>query len=189
MIDWEDVRSRLRRLPRRASRARDLRRAAVLVPLAERGGRVVAVFTRRLDTLEAHPGQVSFPGGSIDPGEDARAAALREAHEEVGLAPAHVEPLGLLHDVETSTGYVLTPLVGRITAEVDLRPNPAEVARLFDAPLDALAARLVLRPMTRGGRTWQVPFFDWDGETIWGATGRVVLDLLRLLDLVPAPDE
>ncbi len=156
MTDWDDLRRRLARLPRRASRARDLRRAAVLVPLSEREGRLAALFTRRLDTLGAHPGQVSFPGGSIDPGEDARGAALREADEEVGLPPALVEPLGLLHDIETSTGFVLTPLVGRITGEVELRPNPAEVARAFHAPLDQLAARLVLRPMTRGGRTWPV---------------------------------
>ena len=184
--DWdEDLRRRLARLPRRTSRALDLRRAAVLVPLSLRDGQLVALFTRRLDTLAAHPGQVSFPGGSIDEGEDARGAALREADEEVGLPPALVEPLGLLHDMETSSGFVLTPVVAHVRSEVELRLTPAEVARAFHAPLDALARRLVMRSLSHAGRTWQVPFFDWDGETIWGATGRVLLDLLKLLELVP----
>jgi 8-oxo-dGTP pyrophosphatase MutT (NUDIX family) len=183
---WGDLAARLRRLARRRSRATTLRRSAVLVPLREEAGDLVLLLTRRLDTLRAHPGQVSFPGGSLGEGEEVVAAALREAEEEVGLPPAGVEPLGLLHDVETSTGYVLTPVVGRVTHGGPLVANPAEVARVFSAPLGALAPRLELRAFERGGRTWQVPFFEWDGETIWGATGRVVVDLLKLLERLPA---
>lgn len=185
VVDWLELRARLARLPRRAPRAPGPRRAAVLVPLLEREGRLTALFTRRPETLRAHPGQVSFPGGGLDPGEEVVAAALREAEEEVGLPPRVVEPLGLLHDVVVAgTGVTLTPVVGRITEDVPLVLNAAEVARAFTAPLADLAARLELRPVEHGGRTWQVPFFEWDGETIWGATGRVVVDLLEVLDLV-----
>ncbi|MCO5165718.1 MAG: CoA pyrophosphatase [Planctomycetes bacterium] len=184
-VDWPDLRARLGRLPRRASRAASPRRAAVLVPLLEREGALVALFTRRPETLRAHPGQVSFPGGGLHPGEDALAGALREAEEEVGLPPRVVEPLGLLHDVEVAgSGVVMTPVVGRVTQDVPLVLDPAEVAHAFTAPLAGLAGRLEVRPFEHAGRTWQVPFFEWEGETIWGATGRVVVDLLRVLDLL-----
>lgn len=184
---WSTLSLRLRQLPRRASRATALRRSAVLVPLSVDGDDALhALFTRRVETLRAHAGQVSFPGGGIGEGETPVAAALREAEEEVGLAASSVEVLGLLHDVETSTGFVLTPVVARVPHDdTTLLPNPGEVARVFRAPLAPLATRLELRRLERAGRAHQVPFFPWEGELIWGATGRVVLDLLRLLDLVP----
>lgn len=189
VTDWAALEASLRRLPRRVSRSTDLRRSAVLVPLFEEQGELRALFTRRPDTLKAHAGQVSFPGGGIEPGEDALAAALREAEEEVALPRDAVSTLGLLHDIDTSTGFVLTPVVGRLVREVELRPNPAEVARAFSAPLAALAQGVEFRPYERQGKVWQVPFFEWDGETIWGATGRVLVDLLRLMQLMPAsPD-
>lgn len=158
----------------------------MLVLLRDEGGLgPSALFTRRPDTLRAHPGQISFPGGSIGEGESVLDAALREAEEEVGVPRGAVETLGLLHDIDTSTGFVLTPVVARLTREVELRLNPAEVTRAFTAPLGALAGRLELRPMSRGGREWQVPYFAWEGETIWGATGRVLVDLMKVMELLP----
>jgi 8-oxo-dGTP pyrophosphatase MutT (NUDIX family) len=186
-VDWAMIAQGLRQLPRRASRSVELRRSAVLVPLSvDAHGALHALFTRRVATLKAHAGQVSFPGGGIGEGETPIEAALREAEEEVGLSPASVEVLGLLHDVETSTGFVLTPIVARVPHDDStLLPNPGEVARAFRAPLAELATRLELRAMERAGKRLQVPFFPFDGELIWGATGRVVLDLLKLLELAP----
>src|SRR5688572_11084862 len=137
-MTFEHLERELRRLARRSSRSTTLRRSAVLVPLHVREGQLAVLFTRRPDTLKAHAGQVSFPGGGIEAGEDALAAALREAEEEVAIPRDAVASLGLLHDVETSTGFVLTPVVGRLVREVELRPNPAEVGRAFWAPLAPL---------------------------------------------------
>lgn len=184
--DWSGLARSLARLPRRVSRATGVRRAAVLVVLRDEGDLgPAALFTRRPDTLKAHAGQIAFPGGSIDEGEGVVDAALREAEEEVGLPRDAVETLGLLHDVDTSTGFVLTPVVARQTRDVELRLCAAEVTRAFTAPLHALAARLELKEMQHGGRTWQVPHFAWDGETIWGATGRVLVDLMKVMELLP----
>lgn len=185
--DWAPALAQgLARLPRRASRATDLRRAAVLVALRDEGDLgPAALFTRRPETLRAHPGQIAFPGGSLSEGESALEAALREAEEEVGLPRDALETLGLLHDVETSTGFVLTPVIARVTRDVELRLNAAEVTRAFTAPLRTLAGRLELRPMSRGGREWQVPHFAWEGELIWGATGRVLVDLMKVMALLP----
>jgi 8-oxo-dGTP pyrophosphatase MutT (NUDIX family) len=158
----------------------------VLVVLRDEGDLgPAALFTKRPDTLKAHPGQISFPGGSIGEGESVVDAALREAEEEVGLPRDAVETLGLLHDIDTSTGFVLTPVVARQTREVELRLCAAEVTRAFTAPLRTLAARLELKPMSHAGREWQVPHFAWDGETIWGATGRVLVDLMKVMELLP----
>lgn len=145
------------------------------------------VLIRRPETLRAHAGQVACPGGKIDGEESELQAALRETHEELGLDPARVEPLGALHDLDTSTGFVITPWVGKLdpAALESLRPDPAEVARVFTAPLAALAdparGKLEIRPWNVVGRQWDVPYFHWEGEVIWGATGRLLLDLLELL--------
>jgi 8-oxo-dGTP pyrophosphatase MutT (NUDIX family) len=146
------------------------------------------VLIRRPETLRAHAGQVACPGGKLHAGESEQAAALRKTQEELGLDPARVEPLGALHDIDTSTGFVITPWVARLDplALETLTPDPGEVARVFTAPLAALAdperGRLELRPwQTAGGRTYDIPYFQWEGELIWGATGRFLLDLLDLL--------
>lgn len=191
---WDDLEARLRRLPRRRARpARDgesRRLAAVLVPLFRRDEALHALFIRRPETLRDHPGQVAFPGGTLHEGESDRDAALREAEEEVGLARDLVTPLGALHDVDTSTGFVLTPWVACIPTDLRLAPNPGEVARLFEAPLAELARVRELRTWSfrrpdGQAREWTGPAFPWDGELIWGATARVVDDLLSLLEMAP----
>ena len=185
--DWTALAKSLARLPRRASRATHLRRAAVLVVLRDEGDLgPAALFTRRPDTLRAHPGQISFPGGSIGEGESVVDAALREAEEEVGIPRDAVETLGLLHDIDTSTGFLLTPVVARMTRDVELRLHAAEVARAFTAPLRTLSERLEVKAMKHGEREYQVPFFAFDGETIWGATGRVLVDLMKVMEMLPS---
>lgn len=180
------LRRRLARLPRSRLRL-GLRPAGVLVPLFWRGAEPHTVFTRRAEHLR-QGGQVSFPGGGLRPGEDTRQAALREAEEELGIPAQSVQVLGALPDAPVLvTGFCMTPWVGLIPPDTELRPDPGEVARAFEVPLPALAdpARTPFRTVPRrfGGRLFQVPYFEWEDEVIWGATGRVALDLLRLLGL------
>ncbi len=158
------------------------RQAAVLVPFVGAAGEPTLLFIRRAEGLDVHSGQVAFPGGNRDP-EDAGpvATALREAQEEVGLAPAEVEVLGLLPDVVTmTTGYCITGVVALLGPGAVPRPDRREVAEAFTVRLAALADPAVYREEVRtaGGPTRRVPYFDVAPYLIWGATGRVVRTLL-----------
>lgn len=157
--------------------------SAVLVPLFEEDGEARVVLTRRAATLRTHQGQVSFPGGRIDPGEDPVAAALREAAEEVALDPAVVRPVGFLDPAVTvASGAPITPVVATLAARPVLRPNPAEVDRAFDVSLATLAATFREERWTLpGGEEHPVYFFEVATETVWGATARMVVDLLALV--------
>lgn len=115
------------------------RPAAVLVPLLDRPGGPTLLFTRRTQSVPSHKGEVSFPGGAREPGEDAVRAALREADEEVGLAPELAEPLGALDDVPSIARYVVTPIVAAVRAPPPaFRPAAFEVLEPFELPLSAL---------------------------------------------------
>ena len=151
---------------------------------------------RRAAELRSHRGQVSFPGGRIDPGEDAPAAARREAFEEVGLLPSQVDVVGWLHPLFTmSAGSFISPVVGVLSGRPALVPNPAEVARAFDVALAALVADGVFheerwthqpgRPPPGPDGRRAVWFFEVDGETVWGATARVLVQLLSLVLELP----
>jgi 8-oxo-dGTP pyrophosphatase MutT (NUDIX family) len=175
------------RLPARARRVvppGPLIRAAVLVPIVDRGEAVLA-FAQRTERVGQHAGQISFPGGRIDPGDrDELHAALREAEEEVGLAPAAVEPLGMLDDTETfATQFVITPWVGLVREPVVWQPDGQEIEKVIEVPVAALLDRGCFRveAWTRGGVTRDVYFYDYQGTTIWGATARI---LKQYLDLV-----
>jgi 8-oxo-dGTP pyrophosphatase MutT (NUDIX family) len=179
------LRARLRdRSPRREDVA-GFRPAAVLVPLVPRGGAAHLVFTLRSADLSTHSGQVSFPGGKVDEGDaDHVAAALREAEEEVGLAREHVEVIGFLDDVVTPTGFVIRPVVGLVAETGVVHPASGEVAETFDLSLAALAAPGVFRDMgdvERAGRTYRLVAFEIAGRNIWGATARVVAQLLEMV--------
>jgi 8-oxo-dGTP pyrophosphatase MutT (NUDIX family) len=115
------------------------RPAAVLVPLLDRPGGPTLLFTRRTETVPSHKGEISFPGGAREPGEDALRAALREAEEEVGLAPALAEPLGALDDVPSIARYIVTPVVAAVRAPPSaFRAAEFEVLEPFELPLSAL---------------------------------------------------
>jgi 8-oxo-dGTP pyrophosphatase MutT (NUDIX family) len=160
-----------------------LRRAAVLVPLFEHEGEAHVLLTRRRPDLRQHAGQVSFPGGRIEPGEEVLSAALREAQEEVGMDPARVEVLGQLDEILVfATGFRLTPWVGLVPYPYPYMPQPAEVESILYVPLSALARHGVHRTEEREvyGDRHQVHFFDLPAVTIWGATARVLHQLLGL---------
>jgi len=146
------------------------------------------VLTRRSSKLRSHTHQVSFPGGRIDEGEDARAAALREAQEEVGIEPSSVEVIGQLTQMHTAVNPApVTPFVGVLPARPVLRPNPFEVERAFTVPLVELTQPDVYReeiwtfPFDVAVRERPVHFFELVGDTVWGATAAMLVDLLDLL--------
>jgi 8-oxo-dGTP pyrophosphatase MutT (NUDIX family) len=154
--------------------------SAVLVALFEEDAETRVILTRRSARLRTHRGQVSFPGGRLEPGEEAVGAALREAREEVGLDPAAVRPVGYLaRAFAFSSGAPITPVVAALAARPALSPNPAEVDRAFDASLADLAAAFSEEWWSEPGLSrFPMYFFSVEGETIWGATARMIVDLL-----------
>jgi len=176
------------RLPARSRRvvpAGPLVRAAVLLPIVDRGGARL-IFAKRTERVAHHRGQISFPGGIVDPEDpSAEAAALREAEEEIGLPRAAVEVLGALDDTETvATRFVITPFVGLVHGPVGLRPDGREIDKVIEVPVAALLAPESFRveQWERDGVRRAVYFFDHGGETIWGATAGILkqyLDLVR----------
>jgi 8-oxo-dGTP pyrophosphatase MutT (NUDIX family) len=179
-----DLRSALAAHPPRRASVDGTRDAAVLVPIVAHQEPAL-IFTVRTETVRSHRGQISFPGGSVDAGESAQQAALREADEELGLATTAVEVLGELDDVPTFvSGYLIHPFVAWITDPPKLRPNPAEVAEILEVPVADLTEEIRALPgFTHAGRNYPTEAWIWKGHVIWGATARVLRVLLyRLAD-------
>ena len=156
--------------------------AAVLVPLYLDGAALHAVFTRRRDDLRRHGGEISFPGGRQDEGEDLRLTALRESEEEIGLAPGDVELIGALQPTPTiATNYAVYPFVGLIEPGRSWRPSAAEVAEVMEVPLSVLRAGYERRRLLRRGVPFRTDVYVVGDDVIWGATARMVGDLLDRL--------
>jgi len=200
--------------PARTLELPGLRRAAVLAVVLAREGGPTALFTVRAKTLPHHRGEISFPGGSLAPGESPEAAALREAEEEVGLSPAAVELLGRLDDLVSVAGFLVTPVIGVVRAPpAAFLPAAGEVEEPFELPLARLVdpalrrsslwdpARLPphlaevvrrvnvpaedLDPATGHWRVWS--FHADEARVVWGLTGRVLKQLLEVAGLVEPP--
>ncbi|HEV7440488.1 MAG TPA: CoA pyrophosphatase [Methylobacterium sp.] len=160
------------------------RQAAVLVPVVVRDEGLSVLLTKRALHLRDHSGQVAFPGGKIDPADPSPlAAALREAEEEIGLAPSAVRLLGYLDPYLSATGFLVTPVIGLVAGTVALAPNPDEVAEIFEVPLDHLMdpSRYHLKSRPWQGRTryfYAVPFGE---NLIWGVTAGILHNLYERL--------
>lgn len=156
--------------------------AAVLIAITDRSNPGVILTVRR-EHLRTHAGQIAFPGGRIDPGEDAVRAAVREAHEELWMASEAVNVVGSLVPYRTVTGYVVTPVIGVIPADLPLEPHEHEVADWFEAPLvflldPANQHRQTVLFQGRERHYWEIV---WNGRRIWGATAAILINLSRRL--------
>jgi 8-oxo-dGTP pyrophosphatase MutT (NUDIX family) len=165
----------------------------VLVPIFEDAGEARIILTKRPETMPSHRGEIAFPGGKLEAERDGslRDAALREAHEEIGLDPAGVEIVAELDSLTTvASRFVLTPFVGLLGARPALHPDPTEVVRVFDVAISELLGDGVYRE-----ERWDIPpdvgltagtdraihFFELAGETVWGATARILARFLAHL--------
>jgi 8-oxo-dGTP pyrophosphatase MutT (NUDIX family) len=163
---------------------RPLRDAAVLVPIIDRPGGLTVLLTRRSAHLPDHGGQISFPGGGIDPGDaDAEAAALREAEEEIGLARRHVTLIGRLDTYIVRTGFSVVPVVGLLRPPFELRAEAGEVDEIFEVPLAFFLepeSRVMHSRVFRGAERffYAYPYGDY---YIWGATAGILSNLCEVL--------
>jgi len=160
----------------------DARDAAVLVAITEREQPGVLLI-HRPSNMRAHPGQIAFPGGKLDSGEGPVEAALREANEELGIPPGAVRIVGESDLFRTGSGYAITPVIAMVPPDLELNPNPAEVAQWFEAPLhyvfDPANHRQVTGDFPLGRRTfWEI---TWQDHRIWGVTGALLVNLSRRL--------
>jgi len=179
------TRERLGARERRVVAGGPLVKAAVLVPIVDRGEPFL-VFAKRTEHVGTHRGQISFPGGRLDPSDRGLLeAALRESEEEIGLPRGVVEPLGALDDTETvATQFVITPFVALVRVPVAWQPDGREIEKVIEVPLATLRDRANLRVeyRERAGAQHEVLFWDYQGETIWGATARILKHYLDLLE-------
>jgi 8-oxo-dGTP pyrophosphatase MutT (NUDIX family) len=164
----------------------DARKAAVLLPLFEQDGQLFLAFIRRSTTLRSHSGEIAFPGGGIDPADTSMVmTALREAQEEIGLDPAHVDVLGLLSPVFTVvSNFLITPVVAFLPQGLgELHLQASEVHEVLLLPVQGLADPAIAHTeqWTRDNRTRLVYFYDYGSYRIWGATGRMLNAFLEII--------
>lgn len=188
-----ELKEKLRKWPSKAVHlpGLQLRESAVLAPMVVRDGIPHLVFTKRPMTMRQHAGQISFPGGGREDGDETPLhTALREANEELGIPPEKVEVLGMLDELPTITAFRVRPFVGLIPESLQFTPNPDEVAEVLVVPLPALLDPTKVRHETR-----EVPFlpgpqvidyFDLGTHVIWGATARILRNLFEVCEGLPA---
>ncbi len=169
------------------------RRAAILIPLFQNKNNWFLLFTRRTERVSHHKNEISFPGGRFDTSQDENLiqTAIREANEEVGCED--IEVLGLLDDIFTISQYVVTPVVGYITEDFDLKcanHNSDEIEYVIKVALNKISdpeKYWTEAVPYKGDNLFHVPFFNYDGEIIWGATGRILANFLNILTRFELP--
>jgi 8-oxo-dGTP pyrophosphatase MutT (NUDIX family) len=181
----ENIRRALEGLERRIIPQGTRTQAAVLVPLFQKGGRYHVLFTKRTDRVKHHKGEISFPGGVADEGdEDVEATALRETFEEIGLPEKHVEILGKLDDAITiSSAHLITPVVAEIAYPYRFSINEEEIEELIEIPLEAFLDENRWKEETylNGDKKVLSYRLEYEGRIIWGATARIMRQFLDIL--------
>ncbi len=160
--------------------------AAVLVPVIDLPEPRV-ILTQRTEHLPSHPGQVAFPGGKVDPGDDGPiGAALRESEEEIGLPRDRVEIIGTADIYRTGTGFDITPVIGIVPPGIELVPEEGEVAAIFDVPFDTLFAPANYDQRSVRWEGYDRTYFEmyWDDRRIWGVTAAIIINLARRMEAV-----
>ena len=191
-ISVKEIEKLLQQKPERHLPASDkpLKPAAVLIPIYQKNGNWSLVFTHRTHSVQDHKGQVSFPGGAIEPQDGGPvSAALREAHEEIGLEPADVVVLGSLGELATSTHYLVTPVVGKIPWPYRFKVSPVEVEKVFSIPLSWLADSSHWIEEVKehhGSKSHVIIYQPYKGENLWGVTAQITLNFLKILHLLSA---
>ena len=183
-MNWmKDVERRLAAVARPGAPAGSARRSGVLVPLFVRDGTLWVVFTRRTDTVEHHRGQISFPGGAEEPQDgDLSQTALRETEEELGVRPKDVRMLGPLSPIVTVTDFYVAPFVGAIPQPYVFSPAESEIAQVLEVPVAALRNPAIKETKFLPGRDEPVLFYRHGDNVIWGATARILAELLEALE-------
>ncbi|HSY48294.1 MAG TPA: CoA pyrophosphatase [Thermoanaerobaculia bacterium] len=163
--------------------APSLKRAAVLIPLIPTDDGWSLLLSRRSANLAAHSGQIAFPGGGVEAGEPLEAAAVREAHEEVGIASERVELIGRLDDLITNSGFLVAPFAGLIDQRIDYVLQAAEVDEVFEVPIEALLKpdQPQVRYVAFRNKRYPAYYYRYEQHEIWGLTGRI---LKHFLDFV-----
>jgi 8-oxo-dGTP pyrophosphatase MutT (NUDIX family) len=158
--------------------------AAVLIAVTDRPDPGL-ILTQRPSGMRSHPGQVAFPGGKIDAGEDAVTAALREAHEELALDPARVRVIGTTDRYQTGTGFDVTPVLGVVPPDLPLVPNPGEVESWFEAPLRVMLERehWAEHEVFWNGAMRRYLEYHHEGFRIWGVTAAIIANLARRIEV------
>lgn len=162
----------------------EMKPAAVLIPVLERDSGSTVLLTQRSKALKHHAGQVSFPGGRMEQSDvDVVATALRETHEEIGIAPPLVDVVGFLPTMPTITGYVVSPVVGYVDSDAAIAVDPGEVDYAFEVPLDFLLDKASEKRVDRevDGQMLSMVEYHWQSERIWGATAYMIRELRKLL--------
>jgi 8-oxo-dGTP pyrophosphatase MutT (NUDIX family) len=180
----EEVRLRLHgRAPREgANVSADLRRAGVLVPLFVREARLWILLTRRTESVEHHRGQISFPGGTEEAGdENLFATAVRETGEELAVAASDIVALGTLSPIVTVTNFYVEPYVAAVPQPYVWQPAEAEIAEVIEAPIAELMDPAILEKKPWPGREETILFYHYGRHVIWGATARILSELLEAL--------
>jgi len=181
------LRKKLARYERRVVAAGSLTKSAVLIPIVKGASGLELLLTKRTDRVEHHKGQISFPGGACDPAEITPSeTALRESQEEIGLPPSAVSLLGPMDDIQTPSGFIITPVVGYIETLPPLHLNADEVAEVVLVPFEKFFDDTLRRSKSREveGKIVEVFFYDVWKEPVWGATA---LFVKRLVDLLKSP--
>jgi len=183
-LNIDIIRKQLRRHTVTLLDREDLTRAAVLIPLVNTGDGLDLLFTVRTDEVEHHKGQISFPGGAMEPGDKSvEDTAIRESREELSIIPEDVDIFGRLDDVWTPTGFVVAPITGYLAQLPDLRPEPREVSDFFLAPLSFFLDDSNVRTEVYQyeGEPRKVWFYEYGEYTIWGITASIIRLFLNIL--------